>query len=141
MDVLDAIEYLGVSTDIENINKLTDLLIDRERYGTVTIEEWSDVTEDHPDWEWNIRPKDIRQVIQHPNFERKGRQLPLTTEAHRRWRIAGVGLILIGSLIDVFLAGSSMDSVAMFVFLTLLLGWMTSSMLMEGGFFPVTGSV
>lgn len=93
LKVAQLLERMGY--DYEEAWEVAEVLVESETVGRHTVEYWSEEVESD-DWEWVFHPEDIRQSVEAPSFGVTRVILPITTESHRRWRAAGLCLLLIG---------------------------------------------
>ena len=93
LKVAQLLERMGY--DYEEAWEVAEVLVESETVGRHTIEYWSEEAVSD-DWEWVFHPEDIRQSVERPSFSASREILPITTESHRRWRVAGLCLLLVG---------------------------------------------
>lgn len=100
--------------DHEEIADMYDVLVDtgptNQEIGAV----WNDVTPDSEDWTWDIDPRRIQYTVE--NTPTEVPLLPVSTESHRIWRIAGAVILLV-SIILTILTGDGLEAYQLAIFL------------------------
>lgn len=118
---------------IEPTNKteMVNLLVNRKKVSCYnhTVEEWADIDRTDDEWEWDIRPADIRTRVAKVGYSEPP-FLPITKKSHYRWRVGGLVMILLGAAIPAIISSSEHISY-LSIGSGLLLGYISTSLVLK----------